>query len=60
MSVSLKWRGASLVPSVPGALFPLLVMDTDVSLYDVTRDGQRFLLLDTAEQVTQPLTVIVN
>jgi len=45
---------------VPGALFPLLVMDTDVSLYDVTRDGQRFLLLDTAEQVTQPLTVIVN
>ena len=60
MSVSLKPRAGSLVPSVPHALFPLLVMDTDVSPYEVARDGQRFLLLDTAEQVTQPLTVIVN
>ena len=35
-------------------------MDTDVSPYEVARDGQRFLVLDTAEQVTHPLTVIVN
>jgi hypothetical protein len=60
MSVSLKPRGGSLVPSVPHALFPLLVMDTDVSPYEVARDGQRFLVLDTAQQGTQPLTVIVN
>jgi eukaryotic-like serine/threonine-protein kinase len=60
MSVSLKPRGGSLAPSAPHALFPLLVMDTDVSPYEVARDGQRFLLLDTAEQVTHPLTVIAN
>jgi eukaryotic-like serine/threonine-protein kinase len=60
MSVRLKPRGDSLAPSAPHALFPLLVIDTDVSPYEVARGGQRFLLLDTAEQVTQPLTVIVN
>jgi len=35
-------------------------MDTDVSPYEVARDRQRFLVLDTAQQVTQPLTVIVT
>jgi eukaryotic-like serine/threonine-protein kinase len=60
MSVSLKPRAGSLVPSAPHALFPLLVMDTDVSPYEVAHDGQRFLVLEAAEHVTQPLTVIVN
>jgi hypothetical protein len=60
MPVGLKPRAGSLAPSVPHTLFPILVMDTDVSPYEVVRDGQRFLALDTAEQVTQPLPVIVN
>jgi hypothetical protein len=38
----------------------LLVIDTDVSPYDAARDGQRFLVLETAEHAVQPLTVIVN
>jgi len=60
MSVSLKLGTGSLEPSAPRALFPLLVIDTDVSPYDAARDGQRFLVLETAEHATQPLTVIVN
>jgi len=60
MSVSLKPGTGSLEASAPHALFPLLVIDTDVSPYDAARDGQRFLALETAEHVTQPLTVIVN
>ncbi|HUD98968.1 MAG TPA: winged helix-turn-helix domain-containing protein [Bryobacteraceae bacterium] len=60
MSVSLKPGTGSLEASAPHALFPLLVIDTDVSPYDVARDGQRFLVLETAEHATQPLTVIVN
>jgi hypothetical protein len=60
MSVSLKPGTGSLEPSAPHALFPLLVIDTDVSPYDAARDGQRFLVLETAEHAAQPLTVIVN
>jgi eukaryotic-like serine/threonine-protein kinase len=60
MSVSLKPGTGSLDPSAPRALFPLLVIDTDVSPYDVAPDGQRFLVLDTPEHAAQPLTVIVN
>ena len=37
-----------------------VVIDADVSPYDVTPDGQRFLVLETAEHAAQPLTVIVN
>ena len=60
MSVSLKRGSGSLEPSAPHALFPLLVIDTDVNPYDAARDGQRFLVLETAEHAAQPLTVIVN
>jgi hypothetical protein len=60
MSVSLKPGTGSLEASAPHALFPLLVIDTDVSPYDAARDGQRFLVLETAEHAAQPLTVIVN
>ncbi len=60
MSVSLKLGAGSLEPSAPRALFRLLVIDTDVSPYDAAPDGQRFLVLETAEHATQPLTVIVN
>jgi len=60
MSVSLRLETGSLEPSTPHALFPLQVIDTDVSPYDVARDGQHFLVLETAEHTAQPLTVIVN
>jgi Tol biopolymer transport system component/DNA-binding winged helix-turn-helix (wHTH) protein len=60
MSVTLKLGTGSLEPSAPHALFPLLVIDTDVSPYDAAPDGQRFLVLETAEHAAQPLTVIVN
>ena len=60
MSVSLKPGTSSLEPSAPHALFPLLVIDTDVSPYDAARDGPRFLVLETAEHAVQPLAVIVN
>jgi len=60
MSVSLKPVTGSLYPSAPHALFPLLVIDTEVSPYDASPDGQRFLVLEAAEHAAQPLTVIVN
>ena len=61
MSVSLKLGAGSVVAAAPHALFPLLVIDADVSPYDVARDGQRFLVLETAEHAARPpLTVIVN
>jgi eukaryotic-like serine/threonine-protein kinase len=59
MSVGLRAGANSLEPSAPHPLFPLLVTDTDVSPYDAARDGQRFLVLKTAQNV-QPLTVVVN
>lgn len=60
MSVSLRPGPVSLQPSNPHALFPLLVIDTDVSPYDVTRDREHFLVLDAAEHPAHPLTVIAN
>jgi Tol biopolymer transport system component len=60
MSVGLKPGTGALQPSEPHALFRLLVIDTNVSPYDAARDGQRFLVLETAEHAAQPLTVIVN
>jgi hypothetical protein len=38
MSVSFKLGTGSLEASVPYALFPLLVIDTDGSPYDAARD----------------------
>ena len=58
MSVSLKQ--GTLEPSAPRALFPLLVIDTDLSPYDAAPDGQRILVLENADHAAQPLTVIVN
>jgi eukaryotic-like serine/threonine-protein kinase len=60
MSVGFKLGTGSLEPSAPRALFRLLVIDTDVSPYDAAPDGQRFLVLESAEHAVRPLTVIVN
>jgi Tol biopolymer transport system component/predicted Ser/Thr protein kinase len=61
MVVDLKVTADSVKPSAPRELFPLPAVDMGYSAYDVTPDGQRFLVLATPEHgASQPLTVIVN
>ena len=61
MSVSLKLGADSVEPSAPRELFRLPpVVAGLTSLYEATRDGQRFLALTGREQASPPLTVIVN
>jgi Tol biopolymer transport system component len=61
MVVDLKETANGLEPSVPKELFRLPAVDIGYSPYDVTPDGQRFLVLATPEHgASQPLTVIVN
>ncbi len=61
MSVSLKVGNGSSGPSAPRVLFPLLVIDSDVSPYDAAPDGKCFLVLKTPEHAAPPpLTAIVN
>jgi serine/threonine protein kinase len=61
MVVDLTLTADSVEPSVPRALFRLPAVDIGYSPYDVTSDGQRFLVRATPEHgASQPLTVIVN
>ncbi len=61
MVVDLRLTADSVEPSDPRALFRLPAVDTGYSPYDVTSDGQRFLVRATPEHgASQPLTVIVN
>ena len=54
--------GKELQASVPRALFQTqLLKGQDRHVYDVTRDGTRFLIrVPDAKQITTPLTVVVN
>jgi len=60
MVVSVKLGTDSVMPSTPVELFPLLGNDVGRVPYDVTSDGQRFLVRASAEQAPQPLHLIVN
>jgi hypothetical protein len=61
MAVRLKLGADSVEPSTPRELFPLPIVDNVGSLYDITPDGQRFLVRAVPQQqASQPLTVIVN
>jgi Tol biopolymer transport system component len=61
MSVDLTLVSDSVKPSAPRELFALPAIDIGWSPYDVTADGQRFLVRATPEKAAaQPLTVIVN
>jgi hypothetical protein len=60
MAVSLKEEGRMLRPSTPRELFRLPVVDTGRRPYDVTPDGQRFLVRAVPGQPGQPLNLIVN
>jgi hypothetical protein len=61
MVVSVKLGPDSADVSAPPELFPLPAVDTGFSPYEVTPDGQRFLVRATPpQQVAEPLTVIIN
>jgi hypothetical protein len=59
MAVSLKETADSIEPSPPRELFTIAAPGTYMSPFEVSRDGQRFLVLST-EETPQSLTVIVN
>jgi Tol biopolymer transport system component len=61
ISVNLTIGSDSVKPSTPRELFVLPAVDIGYSPYDVTPDGQRFLVRATPEKgAAQPLTVISN
>jgi Tol biopolymer transport system component/predicted Ser/Thr protein kinase len=61
MTVSLKVGSSSIEPSPPRELFRLPVTTTDFGGgYEVTRDGQRFLMRTNPEGRPQSLTLIAN
>jgi hypothetical protein len=60
MAVSLKLGADSLEPSAPRELFPLPAMEMGWSPYEVSPDGQRFLVRAAPGRAGAPLTVIVN
>jgi hypothetical protein len=64
-AVDVKTDGTSFEVGIPRRLFDVATVSantvTGVSPYVVTRDGQRFLVLASAEkQVSAPLDVVVN
>jgi Tol biopolymer transport system component len=60
MAVKLKVTADSVEPSAPHELFELPIVDNGYSPFEVSQDGQRFLVRTAAEQASQPLTMIVN
>jgi serine/threonine protein kinase len=60
MAVSLKQTNDSLEASPPRELFSITAPGTYMTPYEVSRDGQRFLVLSAQEETSQSLTVIVN
>ena len=61
MQVSLTRSMDSIKLSSPRELFPLPIIETGLSPYEVAPGGQRFLVRATPEQQsTQALTLIVN
>ena len=61
MAVRLKLEADTVEPSMPRELFRLPVSSIDFSgHYEVSRDGQRFLVLTNPEARPQALTLIVN
>ena len=53
--------GAKFTASEPHLLFPTRALPHDVNMYDVTRDGRRFLVNTPLEWSTSsPITVVAN
>ncbi len=61
MAVDLKGDG-KIEPGIPRVLFDTdIVIDPTNNQYEVTSDGQRFLLLKSLSAATAtPITVVVN
>ncbi len=59
MSVNLKIGTDSVDPSAPRELFPLPAVGSEQDPYEVSADGQRFLIA-AQDQVPQPLHIIVD
>jgi Tol biopolymer transport system component len=53
-------RGADLQPGAPTPLFAARVEDALDRQYDVSMDGQRFLLNRTANRDAEPITVVLD
>ena len=60
MAVTVKLGPDSVAPSSPIKMFRLDAEDIGLSPYEVTPDGQRFLIRSAPPQAAKPLTVIVN
>ena len=63
MAADVRIAGTSFQSDPPRELFPIVPMGFHAtSPYDVTPDGQRFLVLETTVRVEErePLTVVVN
>ena len=60
MAVSLKLGADSVEVSAPHELFALPADELSLFPYDVTPDGQRFLVAAAPSQPAEPLSVIVN
>jgi hypothetical protein len=60
MSVEIK-SDTTLEAGVPKSLFETTIAGLGPSLYDVSADGQRFLIVTPVEaQAALPLTLVVN
>ena len=61
MSVDVRNAGAALEPTSPKPLFETHVISPAADFYAPSSDGQKFLVLQPAEQTTvPPITVVVN
>jgi eukaryotic-like serine/threonine-protein kinase len=61
-AASVTAGGTSFQTGPPTTLFSTKVPTTpSASLhYDVTRDGERFILLESVEEITKPMTLVIN
>jgi hypothetical protein len=60
MAVDLDLTGNTVQSSLPHALFTLPIIENGWTPYDVSPDGQKFLVRAASRQGAEPLKVIVN
>jgi hypothetical protein len=61
MAAAVREKAGALEWETPHPLFPLVHAGLSNYTYEVTADGQRFLVLQPVEESrSQPLTVVVN
>ena len=61
MAADVRIAGTSFQSDSPRELFPIVPMGFHTTApYDVTPDGQRFLVLEMRAEERAPLTVVVN